>query len=474
MYTRGQLAERAAGVEQPESISITFDGGAASGAIAAAATLTTALTGDDNDLTFTAASGIAGNDISIEYKDPGAASRPLDVSVVGNAIEVNLKTSGGVAATGTLTASGVFQNTETVTIGETEYTFVTALSTGPTVPYEVLIGANAAASLDNLKSAVNATTGEGTTYSEGTEIHPTVSATTNADTTQLFVAKTIGAAGNAIATTETGDNIAFGDTTLVGGEDVGQILSLASEIDAAIDANTAAAALVTPADADSNDGSGVVTAMAATNLSGGSDGEVALFTIEQDGLIALTGHCSTDLTGASATIEAGVGSVTTALIPLTTATTFDEDERIDRAGVLGANARPLTTPFYPVKAGDEVKLKIRTAAVDGGAATFQLYHKPFSAVEEGYNMLYQAAAAANVVVKATPGYLKGIIVGADVSTGTIEISDHASDGDGNVKILLTGSTLMTSSGGYVPIDAYFKVGITADLTNQTNITFLYR
>lgn len=87
---------------------------------------------------------------------------------------------------------------------------------------------------------------------------------------------------------------------------------------------------------------------------------------------------------------------------------------------------------------------------------------------------YQATAAANVVVKASAGFLYGIIIGADVSTATIEISDHASDGDGNVQILLTGSTLMTSTGGYVPVNASFATGICADLTNQTNVTFIYR
>ena len=86
---------------------------------------------------------------------------------------------------------------------------------------------------------------------------------------------------------------------------------------------------------------------------------------------------------------------------------------------------------------------------------------------------YQAAAAADVIVATGKATLERIIIGADVSTGTIEISDSASDGDGNVKILLTGSTLMTSTGGCVEIGAVFNDGITADLTNQTNVTFVW-
>lgn len=89
------------------------------------------------------------------------------------------------------------------------------------------------------------------------------------------------------------------------------------------------------------------------------------------------------------------------------------------------------------------------------------------------NYTYQAAAAANVVVSAGPAILERIIIGADVSTATIEVSDSATDGDGNVKILLTGSTLMTATGGVVEVGAKFLNGITADLTNQTNVTFIW-
>lgn len=88
------------------------------------------------------------------------------------------------------------------------------------------------------------------------------------------------------------------------------------------------------------------------------------------------------------------------------------------------------------------------------------------------DIVYFATAGADKVVSADPCYLKGILVGADVSTATIEVSDHASDGDGNVEIFYTGDTLMTSLGGYIPVEAYFATGIAADLTNQTNVGFV--
>jgi len=77
-------------------------------------------------------------------------------------------TSAGVKATGVLTASGVFSNGETITISERTYTMVTTLSGAAN---EVLIGVSAAVSLDNLKSAINASAGAGTTYGTGTVAH---------------------------------------------------------------------------------------------------------------------------------------------------------------------------------------------------------------------------------------------------------------------------------------------------------------
>ena len=86
-----------------------------------------------------------------------------------------------------------------------------------------------------------------------------------------------------------------------------------------------------------------------------------------------------------------------------------------------------------------------------------------------YSQTYQAIAAANVVIRAQPGFLHAIIVGKDVAGGIIEVSDHASDGDGNVKVYLEDPTV-----GVYPVNALFDVGICADLTLQTNVTFIWR
>lgn len=113
-----------------------------------------------------------------------------------------------LTSTGTAVADGA-----TVTIGSTVYTAKTTL-TG--AAFEVLIGntANGAEFLDNLKSAINASAGAGTTYGTGTTAHPTVVATTNTDTTQKIVARIPGTAANTAATTETSGELSWAAATL--------------------------------------------------------------------------------------------------------------------------------------------------------------------------------------------------------------------------------------------------------------------
>lgn len=131
-------------------------------------------------------------------------------------------TSAGVKATQVITASGVFSNGETITIGDKVYTMVTTLSGAAN---EVLIGASAAASLDNLKSAINASAGEGTTYGTGTKANPNVTATTNTDTAQTVEAYRVGTYGNSIVTTETCANASWGDATLASGADASLLIT---------------------------------------------------------------------------------------------------------------------------------------------------------------------------------------------------------------------------------------------------------
>lgn len=74
-----------------------------------AATLTTALTGTNNDLVFTAkARGTGGNAVSVTYTDPGGATATLSVSVTGSDITVNLgRAASAINTTATALAAAV-------------------------------------------------------------------------------------------------------------------------------------------------------------------------------------------------------------------------------------------------------------------------------------------------------------------------------------------------------------------------------
>jgi hypothetical protein len=124
------------------------------------------------------------------------------------------------AAFGTLTSDATNVSAlESVSISnyenaQTVYTFVDAL-TVPAVPFEVLIGATASATLDNLKAAINWTGTAGDVWSEGTTIHPVVEAADKTDTTLKVQAKTTGYIGT-ISVTETSAHLSWGASTLSG------------------------------------------------------------------------------------------------------------------------------------------------------------------------------------------------------------------------------------------------------------------
>lgn len=118
------------------------------------------------------------------------------------AIEAIKPTAGAptapVAAKAILTTSGAVVAESTVTINGVTYTFVTALSTEPTVPNEILIGADEDASFTNLTAAIMGTAGKGTAYSTDTEKPVDITAVFNTDsaTTITVTATTAGEIGN--------------------------------------------------------------------------------------------------------------------------------------------------------------------------------------------------------------------------------------------------------------------------------------
>lgn len=146
----------------------------------------------------------------------GADVSPADTLTIGNITYTFVTALSGVKATSTLTNATSFADGETVTINGKSYTFKTALST-PSGMNQVLIGANVAASLTNLKAAINATGTAGSTWGLDTVAHSDVTATTLTGTTLVIQAKIYGTQPNGFTTTSTAATGTWTSTTLSGG-----------------------------------------------------------------------------------------------------------------------------------------------------------------------------------------------------------------------------------------------------------------
>lgn len=137
-----------------------------------------------------------------------------------NYLTKRLTTVPGTAPTTTLTSTGTAGDGETLTLAGPSatrvYTFKTALTGAAN---EVLIGAAATNTLDNLKDAINATTvsgGPGTTYGTGTKRNLDFTAGAKTATT-LVIASTDTNSSGSSATTETMANFSFTGGTMSAG-----------------------------------------------------------------------------------------------------------------------------------------------------------------------------------------------------------------------------------------------------------------
>lgn len=145
---------------------------------------------------------------------PTLAIRGLFAKQIGFDIRQNTQ------ATAVLTSDTTnVSNGDTVTVGSKVYTFQTALTN---VDGNVLIGANAAASLANLAAAATLGAGSGTTYAAATTANTAISNAVATSTTVTFTASETtqpGTKGNSLASTETSTHLSFGGATFSGGAD---------------------------------------------------------------------------------------------------------------------------------------------------------------------------------------------------------------------------------------------------------------
>lgn len=164
----------------------------------------------------------------IKVNAPEAYQRLIDVEAAALAAQATASAAvpvstilaapvDAVAGSTTLTSNNTqVSDTDPVTIDTKTYTFKTSLT--PTEG-EVLIGADADASLLNLIRAINHTGTPNTDY-KCAAAHPTVAAAASV-TSHTFVITALvkGTAGNAIATTEVAATLSFTGLVLAGGID---------------------------------------------------------------------------------------------------------------------------------------------------------------------------------------------------------------------------------------------------------------
>ena len=115
-------------------------------------------------------------------------------------------------ASGTLTLTGNLSEGDQVVIGSQTYTATATVDAA----YEVLIGATASDTIDNLIAAINNDAGAGTLYGATTPANTSVSASVGAGDTMDVTSDGFfyGAVADAIATTETSATASWGATTL--------------------------------------------------------------------------------------------------------------------------------------------------------------------------------------------------------------------------------------------------------------------
>lgn len=129
-----------------------------------------------------------------------------------------------VYASSVLTFTGNAGAGQIVTIDTKTYTFQTSLTD---VDGNVLIGATAEDTLDNLVAAITLGAGAGIVYAASTTLHPTVTASDGAGTTVDATAKIAGTKQNSIATSTNVTGASWTGSTLAGGAGDVVVLSAA-------------------------------------------------------------------------------------------------------------------------------------------------------------------------------------------------------------------------------------------------------
>lgn len=180
----------------------------------------------DSGTAFQSYSGMTPSGLSLRVASMEAVTGSFTfLGKVGALSSRTLSRAGETAATGTLTLTGNPSSGQSVTLGvgsgQKVYTFQNTINSGSGAN-QVLVGASASESLDNLIAAIMRGTGSGTLYGPPTAAHTQVTAAAGAGDTMVLTAsltEQTGSFGNTIVTTETLTQGSFGGGVLTGGAD---------------------------------------------------------------------------------------------------------------------------------------------------------------------------------------------------------------------------------------------------------------
>ena len=227
------------------------------------ATLTTFSDQADDDLVFTAvAPEAAGENVTVEFVDPGAINQPLTVTVVGDAVTINLATDGAGAITTTAAELMAAVNADTdasalVTVSTASGNDGSGVVTAMAGPQNLSRGFSYAR-LSGSAAAM-------TTSQSGTDNDLTFSAKNMGADGDLIRIRYVDpqAAGQPLSISVDGNDITVNLATDAGGA----VTTTANQVLAAINADVDAGALVSASLAGLDSGAGTVTAMDYTSLS---------------------------------------------------------------------------------------------------------------------------------------------------------------------------------------------------------------
>lgn len=161
------------------------------------------------------------------YRLGASANNPLGYFGVDTAGFSVSDGGASTAATGTVTFSGTGAANDTVTVGSQEYKLVAAVAD----PFDVLIGADATETAENLSAAINAGAGSGVAYGAGTIASSLVTASPAVGVVTL-TAITEGTGGNSIALLKSGTDITVSAATLAGGTGTVYVAGVDYELEA--------------------------------------------------------------------------------------------------------------------------------------------------------------------------------------------------------------------------------------------------